>query len=91
GLCSTNLLQFTNSILINPCQKIPVYDNIFFKQGQQFNQGSFYDFDDQEFINGLDLAIERFQKDRINHTGIKLQEEFSSEKMVNRILEEIEK
>lgn len=80
-----------NTVLVNPCAKIPVYDNMFFRQGQPYNQGSVYDFNEDEFISACELAINRVQKDKINHAGLKLQNEFNSEKFANQIIEEITK
>jgi hypothetical protein len=42
-----------NCILLNPSGKEPIYDNIFFHQGSDFNQGSMYSFDEEEFISEM--------------------------------------
>lgn len=78
-----------NSILVNPSGKIPIYDNMFFQQGQIFNQGNCFDFDENEFISACELAIEKAKSNPVNLSGLKLQETFTSEKMVNNLLKEI--
>lgn len=75
----------SNSVLINPSGKIPVYDNIFFKQGMDFNQGNIYDWSDKDFIDGLDKVVQRFQNEPINKNGFDLQSKFSSTKFVDSI------
>jgi len=80
-----------NSILINPCGKIPAYDGVFFKEGQPINQGNIYDFDEDSFIDGCERVIEKVKENRTNEEGLKLQEEFTYEKTTDSILEHIEK
>lgn len=79
-----------NSILINPSSKIEVYDGMFFNKGQPYNQGNIFDFNEDEFIEGCEKAIDRYQKDRINKAGLKLQEDFSSEKLADNVLKIME-
>lgn len=74
-----------NSVLISPNGKIPVYDNIFFKEGLDFNQGMIYDWSDQDFIEGLDKVISRFKKDPVNQNGFELQSKYSSKEFVDNI------
>lgn len=76
-----------NSILIKPNTKIPCYDNIFFQQGAPFNQGNIFDWDDQEFLDGLDKVVLKYKNNPINIEGLKLQEQFTYSKMVDSILE----
>jgi glycosyltransferase involved in cell wall biosynthesis len=76
-----------NSILVNPNGKIPCYDNFFFKQGMEFNQGNVFDWKEEDLIEGFDKAINRFQLNPINSKGLKLQTTFSYENMVSKILE----
>lgn len=79
-----------NSVLINPNAKIPVYDNMFFKEGADFSQGQIFDWDENEFINGLEEVENRFKKNPINTAGLKIQEEFTYSKMVDGILNVME-
>lgn len=74
-----------NSILIKPNGKVPAYDGKFFAQGNFFNQGNIFTFDDDEFLNGCDLAIERYKNNPINWAGLKLQQEFTYEKTVSEL------
>jgi glycosyltransferase involved in cell wall biosynthesis len=76
-----------NAILIQPNGKIPCYDNIFFKEGLDFNQGNIFDWDEKEFLEGLDKVEARFKNDPINKEGLKLQEQFTYSKMVDSILD----
>jgi hypothetical protein len=75
-----------NSVLINPNGKIPCYDNIFFHQGADFNQGNIFDWNDEDFLNGLDIVESKFKLNNINTEGLKLQNEFTYTKMVDSIL-----
>jgi hypothetical protein len=79
-----------NSILMNPSNKIPCYDNIFFKEGLEFNQGNIFDWGDQDFENHLDLVESKFNSNPINTEGLKLQEEFTYKKMVDSIIKIME-
>lgn len=79
----------SNSVLLSPSGKIPIYDQMFFHQGQIFNQGNCFDFSDDEFLSACDVAIERVKSNPLNTEGAKLQERFSSELMVDNILKEM--
>ena len=74
-----------NSVLINPSGKIPVYDNIFFKEGFDFNQGTIYDWNEKDFLEGLDKVVSRFEQNPVNQNGLDLQSKFSSTKFVDNI------
>jgi glycosyltransferase involved in cell wall biosynthesis len=78
-----------NSVLVEPKNKIEVYDNMFFRKGENFNQGNIYDFDDEDFIKGCERVVERLNKNRINEEGMKLQEKFTYGKMLDSITEEL--
>jgi hypothetical protein len=75
-----------NSILVEPNSKIEAYDGIFFPKGGSFNQGNIYDFDGNEFIAACEEAIEKVKENNTNKEGLKLQEEFTSEKFVENII-----
>ena len=75
-----------NSILVNPSDKIEVYDGKFFSKGAPFNQGCIFDFNEDEFIYGCEQAIARVEKDRTNHEGLKLQEEFKYSDLAKQLL-----
>jgi hypothetical protein len=76
-----------NSVLVNPSSKIPVYDNMFFKHGAEYNQGSIFDWDENEFLEKLDIVEQRYKNNPINEKGLELQSKFSISKMVDQILE----
>ena len=74
-----------NSILVEPDGKEPAYDNIFFNQGGDFNQGEIYTFSEDELINAMEKAE---TKCKINNTeGEKLKEKFTYVNTLNKILE----
>ena len=76
-----------NSILVEPSGKIPSYDGHFFHQGQPFNQGNIYDFNEDEVIAKMEEAEEKCKTE--NEEGLKLQKQFSYGKTVDKILEYI--
>ncbi len=78
-----------NSVLVSPSAKIPIYENMFFHPNQPFNQGNCYDFSEDEFIAACEEAIKRVENNPTNENGAKLQEQFSSEKLVDTLLKEI--
>lgn len=75
-----------NAVLVNPSNKEEVYDNIFFKKGQNINQGNIFSFNEDEFIAGCESVIERVKQNRKNVNGLKLQEDFSYSKTLNSLL-----
>lgn len=78
-----------NSICITPNGKIPAYDNIFFREGQPFNQGNIFDFSVDEFLDACDIAIAKAKSNPVNESGLKLQTEFTWKKTTDLILENI--
>ena len=78
-----------NSVLVNPSGKQEAYDNFFFNKGAPFNQGNIFDFDEEEFLAGCEEAIKRVEANPVNEAGIKLQENFSKERFVKTVLENI--
>ena len=78
-----------NSVLVEPSGKISAVDDIFFKKGTWFNQGSFFDWDEDAFIDGCERAINRYEISQVNEEGKMLQRNFTYKKMVDRILEEL--
>jgi hypothetical protein len=76
-----------NSVLINPNSKIPAYDNIFFRQGADINQGNIFDWDENEFIEGMKTAEKRFRQNPENAAGLELQKKFTYKNMVDSILQ----
>ena len=83
GIASANS---ENSVLVEPSGKIEVYDGKFFSKGTPFNQGSIFDFNEDEFINGCEQAISRVEKDKTNHEGLKLQDQFKYSDLAKQLL-----
>jgi glycosyltransferase involved in cell wall biosynthesis len=79
-----------NSVLVEPSGKIPAEDGLFFKPDGPFNQGNIFDFDQDAFIDGCERAIERVRANRVNEAGLTLQEKFTAEDMVDKILKTVE-
>lgn len=80
-----------NSILVNPSKnKIPAYDNVFFKEGDRFNQGNIFDFEEEDFLNSCEIAEKKAVKDPVNQEGLLLQEKFSIKNTTDKILSLLE-
>ena len=73
-----------NSILIEPSSLKDCYDDVFFKKGQAFNQGQFFNVSDEEMENAILKSVSYAKKP--NPEGLKLQKEFTYEKTVETIL-----
>jgi len=63
-----------NSVLVEPSGMRPAEDGVFFLKDGAFNQGEWFDFNDDDFVEAMGLAITRFKKSRINESGLKLSE-----------------
>tara|TARA_B100000519_G_scaffold203156_1_gene224412 strand:- start:5046 stop:6137 length:1092 start_codon:yes stop_codon:yes gene_type:complete len=79
-----------NSVLLNPNGKKDSHDGVFFHKGGQFNQGKFYTFDEDEFIDACEQAVEKFKSNPVNENGLKLQEKFTYKNTVDKIIEAVE-
>ena len=73
-----------NCILVEPSSLKDCYDDIFFKKGQAFNQGQFFDITDQEMENAIQKSVS--YANTPNTEGLKLQKQFTYEKTVETIL-----
>lgn len=79
-----------NSVLVEPNgSKIPAYDGMFFHQGAFVNQGSIYDWDEDDFISACEEAIKRVESNKVNEEGVNLQSKFTVDKTVDILLEGI--
>tara|TARA_B100000497_G_C7681681_1_gene412477 strand:- start:416 stop:1498 length:1083 start_codon:yes stop_codon:yes gene_type:complete len=76
-----------NAILVDPVGKQPCYDNAFFVKGHKYNQGEYYRLHQDGISKALDQSVQ-FAKSE-NTEGLKLQEEFTYAKTVEKILEKI--
>jgi hypothetical protein len=74
----------SNSILIEPNGTEPCYDGVFFIEGQDFNQGSFYTWDEDTVISAMEFASNKF--DKFNKNGIELGKELTYSKTVGAII-----
>ena len=76
-----------NAILVEPMGKQPCYDGIFFQEGGPFNQGQYYRLKGEDIAQALNKSIQMAKSE--NTEGLKLQEEFTYEKTIEKILEKI--
>lgn len=67
-------LNDSNAVLINPSSKIRAVDNMFFRDNPDWNTGNFFDWNEDDFISGVELAIQRYKTNPVNTNGLKLQE-----------------
>lgn len=74
---------------VNPCGKIPAYDGMFFSQGQPYNQGNIFDFNEEEFINACEISILKASKNKVNEKGFGLQKSFSKEKFLDEVIKSV--
>lgn len=80
-----------NSVLVEPTGKILAEDGLFFKRGAEVNQGNIFDWDEDEFIAGMEEAEKRFVTNPVNEAGLLLQKDFTYSKMVDIILATLKK
>ena len=78
-----------NSVLVEPNGKIACYDGKFFREGTPFNQGQIYTWDEDDFIDGCELAIKRVESSKINEKGLELQYQFPLSKTVDALLDHL--
>jgi len=73
-----------NSILIEPSGEMPVQDGVFFNPNSAFNQGTFYTWEEDEAISGMEKAEQK--AGQLNTEGQKLAEEMTYSKTIEQIL-----
>lgn len=71
---------------VNPTGKVPVYDGIFFQQGDAFNQGQIFDWNEDDFIAGCEEAIRKVEKDKVNKAGLELPKIYSKERFTDEVI-----
>ena len=76
-----------NSILVEPNGEQPVEDGVFFKNGSEFNQGTFFTFDEDQFISALELS--ETKAGQINACGTLLGQTFTYKSTLEQILSSI--
>ena len=75
-----------NAILVESSGETDVTDGLFFVEGEQFNQGQIFDWDEDDFLDACDEAIKRYGDNPVNEQGLKLQEKFTYSNMLDSIL-----
>ena len=78
-----------NTVFVEPNGVIIANDGLFFKSGSQFNQGSFFDFDENDLISACEIAINRFKNNPINSAGLELRKQFTYSETVDIILKNL--
>ena len=76
-----------NSVLVGSTSKIDCVDGIFFKKGNDKNQGQIFDWKEDDFIDACEEAIKRVEANRENAEGLKLQDEFTVGRTLDGILD----
>lgn len=71
---------------VQPNGKIPAADGMFFKQGEPFNQGNIFDWNEEEFIAACEMAIQKCRTSKINTAGLQLQTTFNKEAFTDSVL-----
>ena len=78
-----------NCILVEPSGEVDCYDNVFFKKGSAFNQGSFYDWKEDDVIKAMEQAEKKVGQ--VNTEGQKLADKLTYKNTVDVILSRISK
>ncbi len=82
-------LNDDNATLINPNARIKAQDGMFFHgDNAPFSRGSFYDWDEKDMIDALEVANKKFSENRVNTNGLKLQQ-LTYKQTLNTLLENI--
>jgi glycosyltransferase involved in cell wall biosynthesis len=75
-----------NSTLVEPSGKIEAYDGLFFNPNQEWNQGNIFDFNEDDFISACEESIKKTEASKVNQEGLKIQENFSIEKTMDKLI-----
>ncbi len=75
----------SGAVMVEPTGKEPVFDNIFFKQGQDFNQGNIFTFDENDFLTACDVAVSKYESNPVNEQGLLLQKKYTWSKTMDGI------
>ena len=76
-----------NSILVQPQGTIPASDGVFFTPGSQFNQGVFFDWNEEDVIAAMETAESKAKI--LNENGISLGREMTYQKTLNQIISKL--
>ena len=78
-----------NAVLVAPSGKVEAYDGVFFNEGAAFNQGQYFDWNEDEFISACEEAEKRLESNPLNTKGAELAQKFTWKKTSETILENI--
>jgi hypothetical protein len=76
----------TVATMVKSNGKISAVDNIFFKQGEAFNQGQIFDWNPDDFVAACELAIAKVRKSPVNTAGLELQTKYSGDVFVDNVI-----
>lgn len=71
---------------VSPSGKIPSADNIFFKQGEPWNQGNIFDWNEDAFIAACETAVQKTMSNPVNTPGLQLQTIYNKETFADNVL-----
>ena len=74
------------AMLVNPVGKVSSIDNMFFRQGDAFNQGNIFDWNEDDFIAACETTIKKVESNRLNVGGLVLQQTYNKELFVDNII-----
>jgi len=74
----------TNSVLVEPSGKIPIYDGVFFRENEMYNQGIMWDWSKESAIAAFELAEQKIGT--VNEAGIQLSKTLTYENTLNQII-----
>ena len=73
-----------NCIMVEPSGEVDCYDDVFFKEGSLFNQGTFYDWEEEDVVEAMKQAESKVGQ--INTEGQKLADRLTYSNTVDVIL-----
>jgi hypothetical protein len=76
-----------NSVLIEPSGTIPAVDGVFFSKGQLFNQGDFFDWTEDQAVEGFEKAEKLVGTS--NEKGFALGKDLTYKKTLEQILSKV--
>ena len=78
----------SNSILVEPSGKIPIYDGVFFKENDMFNQGEIFDWSKESVLEAFEKA--EAKAGTVNEEGVKTSQQFTYARTLDQILAQIQ-
>jgi hypothetical protein len=78
----------SNSILVEPSGKLPIYDGVFFKENDTFNQGEIFDWTKESVFEAFEKAEAKVGT--VNEDGVKTGQEFTYARTLDQILAQIQ-